>query len=173
MLKVCDIQEFRSCWDQTRFFADLECRMCREMWNNLRFSRWSLQSNYIRFEYPKLSEDDDHTNHRKTFPSVSNMKKLNGQSCIFVLLFLEFAAKNCLQRTPHKMNGKVFSAKSSETFDFDSSKWVEQMSYWAESPEISGFFLQILIGGFSDDRNDIKYLDILTMWISSLASQIS
>ena len=50
------------------------------------------------------------------------------------------------------MNGKVLSVKFSETSGFGSSKWVEQMSQWAQSQKMAGFFLLILMGRFLDDR---------------------
>ena len=61
------------------------------------------------------------------------------------------------------MNGKVLSVKSSETLGFGSSKRVEQISQWAQSPKMAGFFLHILMGRFLDDRDDIMYINILIM----------
>ena len=43
------------------------------------------------------------------------------------------------KRTPHKMNGKVLSVKSSETLGFASSKRVEQMPQWAQRPAMDRF----------------------------------
>ena len=69
-----------------------------------------------------------------------------------------------IERTPHKMNGKVLSVKSSETLGFGFSKRVEQISQWAQRPKLDGFFLHILMGRFLDDRVDIiYYINILTM----------
>ena len=60
------------------------------------------------------------------------------------------------------MNGKVLSVKSSETLGFGSSKRVEKMSQWAQSPKMA-VFLHIFMGIFLDDRDDIMYINILTM----------
>ena len=46
------------------------------------------------------------------------------------------------------MNGKVLSAKLSETLGFGSSKQVEQMSQWAQSPKMACFFYTFLWGDF-------------------------
>ena len=50
------------------------------------------------------------------------------------------------------MSGKVLCVKSSETLGFGSSERVEQMSQWAQSQKMAGFFLLILMGRFLDDR---------------------
>ena len=42
------------------------------------------------------------------------------------------------------MNGKVLSAKLSETLGFGSSIRVEQMSQWVQSPKMAGFFYTFL-----------------------------
>ena len=42
------------------------------------------------------------------------------------------------------MNEKMLFVKLSETSGFGSSKRVEQMSQWAQSPKMSGFFYTFL-----------------------------
>ena len=42
------------------------------------------------------------------------------------------------------MNGKGLSVKLSETLGFGSSKRVEQLSQWAQSPKMAGFFYTFL-----------------------------
>ena len=61
------------------------------------------------------------------------------------------------------MNGKVLFVKLSETLGFGSSKRVEQMSQWGQSSKMAGFFYTFLWEDFSDDRDNIMYINILIM----------
>ena len=42
------------------------------------------------------------------------------------------------------MNGKVLFVKLSETLGFGSSKRVEQMSQWTQTPKMTGFYYTFL-----------------------------
>ena len=46
------------------------------------------------------------------------------------------------------MNGKVLFVESSETMGFGSSERVEQMSQWAQSSKMPGFFYTFLWADF-------------------------